>query len=139
MNVTQNVIHDLLPGYLAGEASSDTVALVEEFLRGDLEMARVVEALRADALPEVAVGLRATHEKETLDMTKKLLRWRGVLMGVAIFMTLLPASFRFERGGVVWTFVQGTSGLAMGLVCLGAVGCWSGFLYVRRRLEGSGL
>ena len=28
MKVTQNVIHDLLPAYLAGEASADTVALV---------------------------------------------------------------------------------------------------------------
>src|SRR5438067_319948 len=40
MNVTQNVIHDLLPAYLAGEASADTVALVEEFLRLDPDLAQ---------------------------------------------------------------------------------------------------
>ena len=52
MKVTQNVIHDLLPAYLAGEASADTVALVEEFLRLDPELARTAEALRSTPLPE---------------------------------------------------------------------------------------
>jgi len=77
MKVTQNVIHDLLPAYLAGEASADTVALVEEFLRLDSDLARTVEALRASPLPELPVALRPTQEKETLNMTKQLLRWRG--------------------------------------------------------------
>ena len=85
MKVTQNVIHDLLPTYLAGEASADTVALVEEFLRLDSDLARTVEALRSNPLPELPVALRPTQEKETLNMTKQLLRWRGILMGFAIF------------------------------------------------------
>ena len=73
MNVTQNVIHDLLPAYLAGEASADTVTLVEEFLRLDPDLARTVEALRSTPLPEPALALRPTQEKETLNMTKQLL------------------------------------------------------------------
>ena len=93
MKVTQDVIHDLVPAYLSGEASADTVALVEEFLRLDPDLARTVEALRANPLPELPIALRPTQEKETLDMTKQLLRWRGILMGLAIFLTVLAFNF----------------------------------------------
>ncbi|HTS60680.1 MAG TPA: hypothetical protein VMH28_01580 [Candidatus Acidoferrales bacterium] len=139
MNITPNVIHDLLPAYLAGEASADTVALVEEFLRLDPDFARTVEALRANPLPEVSAGLRPTHEKETLNMTKQLLRWRGVLMGFAIFLTMLPMSFRFANGRITWTFLEEAPPQETAAVCLAALVCWAGFLYVRRRLRSTGL
>jgi len=139
MKVTQNVIHDLLPAYLSGEASADTVALLEEFLRLDPEFARTVEALRANPLPALPVALRPTREKETLHMTKQLLLWRGILMGLAIFLTMLPLSFRFDHGRITWRFLQEAPPLAMALVCLGALSCWAGFLYLRRRLRVTGL
>jgi hypothetical protein len=139
MNVTQNVIHDLLPVYLAGEASADTVLLVEEFLRLDPDLARTVAALRVNPLPELPIALRPTQEKETLHMTKQLLRWRGILMGLAIFLTLLPLSFRFTGGRIIWTFLEDTPPLAAALVILGAVVCWAGFLNVRKRLQHTGL
>ena len=72
-------------------------------------------------------------------MTKKLLRWRGLLMGFAIFLTLLPLSFKFANGRITWTFLQGAPPQVTALVCLAALACWSGFLYVRRRLQGTGL
>ncbi len=139
MKVTLNVINDLLPAYVAGEATADTIALVEEFLRLEPDLARAVEALRANPLPEPPIALRPTQEKETLNMTKQLLRWRGILMGLAIFMTLLPLSFRFDNGRITWTFLHGMPPQATALVCLGALTCWGGFLYVRRRLQGTGL
>lgn len=139
MNVTQNVIHDLLPVYAAGEASADTVALVEEFLQGDPELARAADALRGGSLPELPSSLRPTKEKETLTMTKQLLWWRGVLMGLAIFLTLMPLSFRFDHGEITWRFLQETPLPVAALVVLGAVSCWAGFLHVRRRLQGTGL
>ena len=139
MKVTQNVIHDLLPAYLSGEASADTVALVEEFLRLDPDLARTVESLRANPLPELPIALRPTQEKETLDMTKQLLRWRGILMGLAIFLTMIPLSFRFDDGGITWSFLHEAPPLAMALVCLGALSSWAGFLYLQRRLQVTGL
>jgi hypothetical protein len=72
-------------------------------------------------------------------MTKKLLRWRGVLLGLAIFLTILPLSFRFDNDRITWTFLHEMPHLAAALVCLGALSCWAGFLYVRRRLEVTGL
>jgi hypothetical protein len=139
MKVTQNVIHDLLPVYLSGEGSADTVALVEEFLRLDPGLAHTVEALRANPLPELPIALRPTQEKETLDRTKRLLRWRGILMGLGIFLTMLPLSFRFANGRITWTFLHEMPSLAVALICLGTLSCWAGFLYVRRRLQVTGL
>jgi hypothetical protein len=138
MKVTRDVIHDLLPVYTAGEASADTVALVEEFLLLDPDLARTVEALRVNPLPELPVPLRPTQEKEALNMTKKLLRWRGILMGFAIFLTLLPLSFQFAHGRITWTFLEEAPPQVTALVCLGALACWSGFIYVRRRLQSTG-
>jgi anti-sigma factor RsiW len=139
MTVTRDVIHDLLPAYLAGEASTDTVALVEAFLRQDPDLVRTLETLRANPLPDLPTALRPAHEKETLNMTRKLLRWRGILMGLAIFMTMLPLSFRFDNGRLTWKFLQDMPPEATVLVGLGAIACWGGFLYVRRRLQGTGL
>jgi hypothetical protein len=138
MNVTRSVIHDLLPAYLAGEASPDTTALVEEFLRQDAGLRRTVEALRARPLPEPSIALPATHEKETLDKTKRMLRWRGILMGLGIFLTLLPMSF-VHSDRIRWVFLRDMPPAVTALVWLGALACWASFLYTRRRLQGIGL
>jgi hypothetical protein len=134
------VIHDLLPTYLAGEASADTIALVEEFLRQNPDLVATVEALRANPLPVLPVALVPTKEKETLTMTKRLLHWRGILMGLALFLTLLPLSFRFDfgNGQFTWTFLDYPPG-AKALAGLGALACWGGFFHVRRRLRRTGL
>ena len=47
MNVTREVIYDLLPAYFAGEASADTRALVEEFFATDPELGRMAARFRA--------------------------------------------------------------------------------------------
>jgi hypothetical protein len=43
MNITRNVILDLLPLYVANEVSADTRALVEEYLETDPELANVAK------------------------------------------------------------------------------------------------
>jgi hypothetical protein len=45
MNITRNVILDLLPLYLAKEVSEDTKALVEEYLESDPELANASKKL----------------------------------------------------------------------------------------------
>ncbi len=139
MKMTRDVIHDLLPTYLDGEASADTVALIDEFLRQDPELAGTVESLRSPPLPETPIGLRPTHEKETLDMTKRLLRWQGILMGLAMFLTLFPLSFRFDNGRITWQFFRDAPLAATALISVAALVCWCSFLYIRRRLRSTGL
>src|SRR5205823_2975860 len=46
MKITRDIIGDLLPAYLSGEASADTRALVDEAAAGDAEIARLVESAR---------------------------------------------------------------------------------------------
>lgn len=72
-------------------------------------------------------------------MTKKLLRLRGTLMGIAIFLTLMPASFQYDKGHFSWTFAETASPSTIVVVALGALAAWTGFFLVRRRLEHTGL
>ncbi len=98
MNVTRDVVKDLLTVYSAGEASSDTRALVEAWLRSDPELARQVEQADKVSLPD-APPLRPTLEKQALDRTRRHLRWRMVLFGLAAYVSTLPFSVTFGRRG----------------------------------------
>ena len=72
-------------------------------------------------------------------MTKKLLRRRGTLLGLAIYLTLVPLSFRFDNAGIAWTFLGTMPPQALVLVLLSALACWAGFFPVTRRLRATGL
>lgn len=98
MKITRSIIEDLLPVYLAGEASAATRALVEEWLEGDPELARLVEESRRVQIPPTA-SPPPTLEKLALDRTRRLLRWRMILLGTAVYVTSLPLSVTFNRSG----------------------------------------
>ena len=51
MEITRNVILDLLPLYSAGEVSADTRALVEKYIETDPELANIVKQLGAMERP----------------------------------------------------------------------------------------
>jgi len=104
MNVTREVITDLLPIYFSGEASGDTIVLVEDYFRQDPDFERIarraatpLETLRA------APPIAASPEKEKRDLQSVLwgLRRRQWLFGVSLFLTLVPLSFDFTRGHIV--------------------------------------
>jgi hypothetical protein len=52
MEITRNIILDLLPLYLANEVSADTRALVEKYLETDSELANVAKQLAAMEKPK---------------------------------------------------------------------------------------
>lgn len=139
MTVTRDVINDLLPLYAAGEASPDTVALVDEYLVHHPELGAAIEALRLEPMSDLAVQLQPNKEKETLNMTKKLLRLRGIFMGLGIFLTATITSFGGRDGHITWTFIQESPTPVTGLVVVAALAAWAGFFAVRRRLEHTGL
>ncbi len=105
MNVTRNVVEDLLAVYLAGDASADTRALVEEWLRTDAALARRVEEARRGSLPPVALP-DPSIETRALVRTRRRLRLRAVLLGVAIYVTTLPLSVTFNRSGFQGLLIQ---------------------------------
>jgi hypothetical protein len=101
MNVTREVVADLLPIYFAGEASGDTKVLVEDYFRQDPDFESIarnaatpLETLRA------AQPIAPSAEKEKRDLESVLwgLRRRTWLFGVSLFLTLTPLSFDFTHG-----------------------------------------
>jgi len=109
MNVTREVVTDLLPIYFSHEASADTKVLVEDYFRQDPDFERIarsaakpLETLRA------AAPIAASSEKEKRHLESILwgLRRRTWLFGVSLFLTLVPLSFDFTHGHIVSLMVR---------------------------------
>ena len=130
MQVTREVVKDLLPVYLAGEASADTKRLVEEYLRQD-PLLRV--EFESPALPDVAPP--GELELAALEQTRKLLARRSWMLGPGLALSFLPLAFRFGDGtGPRFLLLGPEPWLATGAVVLG----WAllgGFLWTCRRLS----
>ncbi len=94
MNVTREVIIDLWPVYTAGEASADTRALVEEFLRQDPELAKVLQAnIAPGLLPGHIPQLPPDQEAKSLNRIKQLLNvWNW-----SLFLAMLFSGLAFGR------------------------------------------
>jgi len=107
VNVTREVIMDLLPAYFSGEASGDTKELVEDYFRQDPDFERMarsgaasLETLRA-ARP---MATRPETEKCDLESVRWGLRRRQLLFAGSVFFTLFPLSyyFTFSHGHFAW-------------------------------------
>jgi len=106
MNVTRDVITDLLPVYFSGEASEDTKQLVEIYFREnpDFEGIARAAAMPLEQLRRTApVAAEAEREKCDLQWARKEFFRRRVVFGVAFFFTCAPLMTVFENGRVVWT------------------------------------
>jgi predicted anti-sigma-YlaC factor YlaD len=139
MNVTREVIIDLLPLYLAGEASPDTRALVEEYLEQDPELATRVRERRADGLAETTLTeLPPELELESLRRTRRLLGWQRWLFGFAIGFTAVSLTSRlsFEGGRLKnFRFLIRDYPLQFGTTAALALVCWVAYFLTRRRLR----
>jgi anti-sigma factor RsiW len=139
MNIDPAVIQDLLPLYLAGEASPASRRLVEEHLAAHPELARLA---RAATDPEVARLASAppppSAGKAALDAARRRLRRRGWLMGCAIFTTLLPFSIRGGSAGIQFFLLhEAPATAALSAIAAGAF--WIAFWRVSRQLRVTGL
>jgi hypothetical protein len=94
MNVTREVINDLWPVYAAGEASADTRALVEAFLRQDPGFAGLLQGCGEQSLLRHDMpALPPDREAQALRRTKRLLHgWDWLL-----FMAMIFSGFAFGR------------------------------------------
>jgi anti-sigma factor RsiW len=101
MNVPREVILDLLPLYVAGEASPASRRLVEEYLAQDPELAERVRVLGAEGfVPLATTDLDPDVELRSLRRTRRLLRWQRWLFAIGVSCIALLFSFRmaFEGG-----------------------------------------
>jgi predicted anti-sigma-YlaC factor YlaD len=105
MTVSRNVVMDLLPLYLSGEASAETNALVEEFLSKDPELRRQADLARRDlpgAPSSSPAALPPDLELRSLHRTQGLLRWQRLAFAFAVAFTCLSLTtvISFEGGRV---------------------------------------
>ena len=88
--VTREVILDLWPLYVSGEASADTRALVEAFLAGEPEFAQTMrEADRVRFPGPEAPSLPPDHELKTLAQIQRRLVGPRPLLFLAMVFTML--------------------------------------------------
>jgi len=143
MKITQNVIMDLLPVYLSGDASADTKDLIEEFTRHDPELGKIVDAQkrefgRQQELLKPAGAPPADHELRTLVQTRSLMERQKWLMALALMLTGCPFSFVFSGGHLAFMIVRDQPGLAVAF-WFGAAVLWIQYFITRRRLRLAGL
>jgi anti-sigma factor RsiW len=137
VNISRDVVKDLLPVYLAGDASADTQALVESYLKSDPELARDIKVAGATDLGLPATPV-PTAEKQALEATRQLIKNRTSTLVVAMVFTVLPLTFAFE--GTTITFFLIRDAPQIGVTWwITAVIMWIWHLAIRRRLRVSGL
>ena len=86
--ITRNVILDLMPLYLAGEASQDTKELVEEYLETDKELAEMAKQSTTFDLPkDVPVPLE--QALQLYIEAKRQMTIRMAIIGAFIVIVLL--------------------------------------------------
>src|SRR5262245_53159727 len=139
MNVTRDVIIDLLPVYLGGEASPATRALIEEYLKQDPELAQRIRSRWAENLAQAAPSvLPPDLELPSLQRTRRILFWQRWTFALAIAFTAvaLGVVISFEHGRVTSVhLLLRDHPLSVGICLLIAVFCWAIYYILRRRLR----
>ena len=136
MNVTREVIVDLLPVYLSGEASPATRSLVEEYMKQDAELAQRVRSQWTENFARLAPPPEL--ELRSLRRAHHLLALQKWLLGLGIGFIACSLSFgvtyedgRF-RGG---HFLLVDHPLGYGTCMALGLACWIGYFIIRRRLR----
>jgi len=90
MEITQDIILDLMPLVLAGEASHDTRRLVELYLEQNPELAKLMEkSASLDLFADTPTPLHKEEQMEAYKEAKRMLFWRTVVIAVLIAFVLL--------------------------------------------------
>jgi anti-sigma factor RsiW len=139
MNITNDVITDLLPLYLAGEASPGTRKLVEDYLHQHPEFAATVRAAadRSAALLQGrgAGAPLADHEKITLERVRRFNHRRTLLVALAWGTLLTALAFSFDGDRIRWIMLRDSPVQALFLLVV-AFGCALAYVRMGRRLRG---
>ncbi|HEU4927773.1 MAG TPA: hypothetical protein VFT24_12015 [Vicinamibacterales bacterium] len=133
MQVTRDIVIDLLPLYQSGEASKDSRAAIEEFLRKDPSLAQMTGQDTA-VVPTTAAS---ELERQTIMRTRATIRRRSWMLAAAIWFTLLPFSFAF-RGGRITFFMLRDQPESV-LMLLVAIILWFQYARMTRTIGAAGL
>ena len=101
MKITRDVIYDLLPAYFAGDVSTDTRALIDEFLVTDPEFARMTSRFQRLFNERAADGGERGQERKELERARGRAERRQISAAFAIAYSLaaaFPLAMDFLRG-----------------------------------------
>jgi hypothetical protein len=140
MNVTDDVLSDLLTLYLADEASADTRALIEERARREPAFADKLAAARAVDLSGALrdVPRHRDGELEALTRTRQAIFLGKLFWAMGLFFTLLPLVFHGDRNGVEFLILGRYPGLVWAFWSL-AVASWTAHYVMTRDVRRAGL
>jgi anti-sigma factor RsiW len=141
MSIPKEVILDLLPVYLAGEASPATRAWLEEYLAQDPELADRVRRQLTESVEQTSPppALPPELELRALRRTRRmmaLLRWLfGLGMAFSAVALAVEVSFHPLRVRLLLLDYPAQLGpcLAAGVVC------WTAYFMLRLRLRATGV
>jgi hypothetical protein len=139
MNIPKAVILDLLPAYLAGEASPETVALVDEYLKTDLVLAWRVQSKFTENLSNRNLSqVPAELELVSIRRTKQLIRSQVRILVSALTFTfvavgaaMILSEWRMKPLHLLLQSYPFLIGVAPAL----AIACWIGYFWTKRRLR----
>ncbi|MCK4776451.1 MAG: hypothetical protein KAT30_16760 [Candidatus Krumholzibacteria bacterium] len=90
MEITRNVILDLLPLYMAEEASEDSRTLVESFMDTDPELAEMAKRPEITELPDdIPISLTKEDKLIAFREAKRLMFLRTVILATIISGSLI--------------------------------------------------
>jgi hypothetical protein len=133
MNVTKDVINDLLPLYAANDCSGDTRKLVDDYLQRNPAEAEQLRRIMSAPVPGAAPSPAELDEARSLRKARRTVRRRSFLLGLAIFFSLTPFSFFVTEKQSYWLLLDAP----MTALIYGALGvvCWAAYAVARYRLR----
>ena len=137
--ISRDILTDLLPLYLSGDASPDTKALVEGYMQEDPEFARLIKSESEVVFPNHIPEPTREKEMEALKQTRREVRLRSWYLGLAIFFSVCPFSFFYDSAKNINTFmIRDSTGSAAIYAAIGVI-FWVLYLRKRSRLQHTGI
>lgn len=139
MNVSDDVMNDLLTIYLAGEASAATKALIESHAQQNPLFASKIQAAGALSLNDPAtVEPSRDLELQALAKTRQFIFLRTLFFASAVLFTLLPLVFTFDARGAQFLILGRYPGLMWSFWSI-ATASWIAWYVMHRQVRDSGL
>ena len=132
MNISKDVINDLLPLYFSEDCSTDTMQLVEEYFETNPDFEKWAKRLNNNPIPkEIPQSLEKADEMNSLLKTRSLLRARGIFMGFAIFFSMVPFSFVASEEYSFFMLLDAPLSALFFAIC--SIPLWIGYFIVKRK------
>lgn len=133
--VTRDIIEDLIPVYLSGEASPDTKTLVEQYVSVHPEMAALLQGGR---LPDFNASASPDLGLKALQQTRILLKQRTSFLVLAAMLSVSIFTFSFHGSNIRFLLFRDAPAVAWTLLAASVI-FYLRFYLICRQLVVTGL